>query len=828
MLVAALAGGVAACGGGDDEQTGGPVTLRYGLWDSNQQPVYQQCADAFQKQNPNIKIDIQLNNWNDYWGGLARGFIAETAPDVFTDHLAEVPAVRHERGDRAAQPLRRARRRRRRISTSPAWRTCGRRRRASATGSRRTGTRSPSCPTRRCSKDAGDHEASSSTPRPGTRQDGGTLREDRRAPQRRRERQARRRAGLRPGATSQSTASGWTPAASPTARRPGAASPAAWASSCSNKNPWGTEYHYDDQRFIDTIAWWRHMIEQGYMPPLAEARSLGQAAMFQGGKIALSIDGDWMIPTYSNTEDIEVAYHPQPAGPEGSWSMYNGLADAIWMGTPHKEEAWKWVKFLASPECQNIVGNAAVVFPAIPEATDRAVAAHKKNGVDVSAFTSYLEEKRTFLYPDHRQGAADQPHRAAHDGEDHDRQRGPERAEGHERPGEQPPGVLRDERRSARLAVASHASAVVAAAAAAAAAGGPAIWTGMLAFLGPLLVLRASRRARDPFARPHAVAALRFNLSVALYLGLDRRRRAARPGLRLHRAARAVPDVREHAASPSTGSCSSGSGCTGPRRASCSPTRCPCPGPPSPHSPAKDVPDAQDRLRRRRLHGVHPQPDRRRRALPRARGRDDVLAHGHRPASGSRPRSSSRGGSSRRAGAGATVETTLDRRAALEGADYVVTSFQVGGLRPSTVVDFEIPKRYGLRQTIADTLGVGGIMRGLRTIPVLLDVCRDMEEVCPDALLLQYVNPMAMLCWAVAEASPIRTVGLCHSVQHTAGRAGRRPRRARRGARLRRGGHQPRGLLPAPGARRRGPLPGAAAGDRRRAACRRATASATS
>ena len=119
-------------------------------------------------------------------------------------------------------------------------------------------------------------------------------------------------------------------------------------------------------------------------------------------------------------------------------------------------------------------------------------------------------------------------------------------------------------------------------------------------------------------------------------------------------------------------------------------------------------------------------------------------------------------------GSGARVEATLDRREALDGADYVVTSFQVGGLHPSTVIDFDVPKRYGLRQTIADTLGVGGIMRGLRTIPVLLDVCRDMEELCPDALLLQYVNPMSMLCWAVAEASPIRAVGLCHSVQHTA------------------------------------------------------------
>ena len=84
------------------------------------------------------------------------------------------------------------------------------------------------------------------------------------------------------------------------------------------------------------------------------------------------------------------------------------------------------------------------------------------------------------------------------------------------------------------------------------------------------------------------------------------------------------------------------------------------------------------------------------------------------------------------------------------------------------MIDFDVPKRYGLRQTIADTLGVGGIMRGLRTIPVLLDVCRDLEAVSPGALVLNYVNPMAMLCWAAAEASPVRMVGLCHSIQHTA------------------------------------------------------------
>jgi alpha-galactosidase len=113
------------------------------------------------------------------------------------------------------------------------------------------------------------------------------------------------------------------------------------------------------------------------------------------------------------------------------------------------------------------------------------------------------------------------------------------------------------------------------------------------------------------------------------------------------------------------------------------------------------------------------------------------------------------------------IEATLDRRVALDNADYVITMMQVGGYRPATVTDFEIPKRFGLRQTIGDTVGIGGIMRGLRTVPVVVDICREMEELCPDALLLQHVNPMAIVCWAAARASSIRVVGLCHSVQGT-------------------------------------------------------------
>ncbi|MFQ5398585.1 MAG: alpha-glucosidase/alpha-galactosidase [Anaerolineae bacterium] len=114
------------------------------------------------------------------------------------------------------------------------------------------------------------------------------------------------------------------------------------------------------------------------------------------------------------------------------------------------------------------------------------------------------------------------------------------------------------------------------------------------------------------------------------------------------------------------------------------------------------------------------------------------------------------------------IETTLNRREALDGADYAICMIQVAGYEPGTVIDFEIPKKYGLRQTIADTMGIGGIMRGLRTIPVLLEMCRDMEVVCPDVMLLNYVNPMGMNCWAIHRASRIRTVGLCHSVQGTA------------------------------------------------------------
>ncbi|MEN9012540.1 MAG: alpha-glucosidase/alpha-galactosidase [Yoonia sp.] len=120
-------------------------------------------------------------------------------------------------------------------------------------------------------------------------------------------------------------------------------------------------------------------------------------------------------------------------------------------------------------------------------------------------------------------------------------------------------------------------------------------------------------------------------------------------------------------------------------------------------------------------------------------------------------------------GVAAKITSHSVQREALDGANFVVTAFQVGGYDPCTITDFDVPKEFGLRQTIADTLGVGGIMRGLRTVPHLWSICEDMLQVCPEATLMQYVNPMAINTWAIARKYPtIKQVGLCHSVQGTA------------------------------------------------------------
>ena len=116
----------------------------------------------------------------------------------------------------------------------------------------------------------------------------------------------------------------------------------------------------------------------------------------------------------------------------------------------------------------------------------------------------------------------------------------------------------------------------------------------------------------------------------------------------------------------------------------------------------------------------------------------------------------------------ASIKSTNDRKKALKEADFVIVMIQVGGYKPSTLIDFEIPAKYGLQQTIGDTLGIGGIMRGIRTVPVLVEIAEEMLELCPRAMMLQYVNPMAINCLGLSHFVPeLRYVGLCHSVQGT-------------------------------------------------------------
>lgn len=119
----------------------------------------------------------------------------------------------------------------------------------------------------------------------------------------------------------------------------------------------------------------------------------------------------------------------------------------------------------------------------------------------------------------------------------------------------------------------------------------------------------------------------------------------------------------------------------------------------------------------------------------------------------------------RSVGSRVNIKSYRDRKDALRGAKYVVNAVQIGGYEPCTVIDFEVPKKYGLRQTIADTLGIGGIFRNLRTIPVMFDFARDIQELCPDAWFLNYTNPMAVLTNAMNTYAGVKTVGLCHSVQ---------------------------------------------------------------
>jgi multiple sugar transport system substrate-binding protein len=373
-------------------------TIRYVLWDANQLPAYRKCADAFHAKNPKIQVKIEQRGWDDYWGNLTTTFVAGNAPDVFTDHLQKYPEFMKTRQltpldefiarDRVATDI-----------YFPGLAELWKGEDGKTYGLPKDWDTIAIYYNKQYAKDAGISEDQLANLNWNPR-DGGTF-----------EKTVARltvdengRRGDEPGFDKDNVkvyGLGLENSGSGLGQTQWSHFAVSNGWQFLNENPWGNQYRYDDPKLIETIAWWRSLIEKGYMNSLAASASgVGLQGTFGAGKYAMTTDGSWQIKTYTGYKGIEVGLAPLPVGPTGKRaSMFNGLADSIWAGSKSKAAAWQWVKFLGSPECQNIVGQQGVVFPAIPEATQVATRQFASNGVDVKAFTINVEDQTTFLAP---------------------------------------------------------------------------------------------------------------------------------------------------------------------------------------------------------------------------------------------------------------------------------------------------------------------------------------------------------------------------------------------------------------------------------------------
>jgi multiple sugar transport system substrate-binding protein len=408
---AALSLTLTACGGGGGESEsggggGGEVIdtstasgdVNYWLWDNAQLPAYQACADAFKTANPNVNVKISQFAWDDYWAKLTNGFIAGDAPDVFTDHLSKYPEFVSQQQLVALdetltkdgfnvdqyQP-----------GLADLWKGQDGKR----YGLPKDFDTIAIFYNKKLVSDAGVKEADlqNLTWNP---TDGGTYEKTiahltvdesgKRGDEPGFDKSKIKVYGLgldggSGGGNGQTQWSMYTGSNN-------------W--NFTDKNPWGTHYNYDQPAFQQTIGWFRTLIEKGYMPSVEAVTGQSASDIYAAGKYAMITNGSWMTNLMFDAKGIETGLAPTPVGPTGKRaSMYNGLADSVWAGSQNKPAAVKWVEFLGSPDCQNIVGEKAVVFPAIPEATEKAEAAWKAKGVDTTSFTIQVDEKTTFLFP---------------------------------------------------------------------------------------------------------------------------------------------------------------------------------------------------------------------------------------------------------------------------------------------------------------------------------------------------------------------------------------------------------------------------------------------
>ncbi len=369
--------------------------IDYWLWDANQQPAYQECANIFMEQNPDIQVQITQQGWGDYWGGITTGMVSGTAPDVFTNHLARYPELAANGQLVDIQPLVEADG----VPTdiyvgdlAELWTRDGER-----YGLPKDWDTIAVVYNEQMLEAAGvtAEELNNATWNP---EDGGTFTDI----IARLSIDANGNNGLSPDFDPRNVEQ-YGYLASDGANFNGQTQWASFAASTGWNfidDLYAEEYNYSDPRFIATIAWYQSLVERGFAPTFEEVNALGKNALFAAGRGATLTDGSWNIGTNINSAEFPVGFAYVPAGPEGKKSMFNGLADSIWAGTDNQEAAWAWVKFLASPECQDVVASYAVVFPAVESAVDTAVAAFEERGVDVTAFSDLTEiEGATFLFP---------------------------------------------------------------------------------------------------------------------------------------------------------------------------------------------------------------------------------------------------------------------------------------------------------------------------------------------------------------------------------------------------------------------------------------------
>jgi multiple sugar transport system substrate-binding protein len=371
------------------------VTLRYFLWDTNQQPAYQEVADRFTEANPNITIQIEQLGWDDYWTALQTGMVSGDVPDVFTNHLSRYPELAGRNQLVDIQPLVERdgvdvdqyegdlaelwSRDGARYGLPKDWDTIAIAYNMEALDAAGI---DPSVFEEWTwnSEDGGQfHEIVAQL----TVDEAGNTGADE---------------GFDMGSVTQyGFAHGIGDAYGQTA----------WSHFVASTGwnfidaPWTPPFHFDDERFIDSIQYFADLKNvHGFSVPEAELSGLNLEAVFASRRSALIPMGSWLINWVADNVDFEFGFGRLPSGPEGRKSMFNGLADSIWTGSPHQEEAWEWVKYLGSPEAQEIIGTWGVVFPAIPSAAETAMAAWDEKGLDVSPYLDQAqEEDGTFLFP---------------------------------------------------------------------------------------------------------------------------------------------------------------------------------------------------------------------------------------------------------------------------------------------------------------------------------------------------------------------------------------------------------------------------------------------